>query len=1676
MKRLFLTHGRAVCVALLLWCGAHGTAAACDADPNGPPNCAAAGNPINVITGNKFQVETDLPALPGVLGLEIVRYYNSGLGGRHNTLGVLGRGWRLSYESELVAIGDTVQIRAADGTRYIFSRDVLRPSLCNSTNPSDGTVTTRRTAAGEEFVWRQNDGRRLTFNQRGRLVQIQAPTGEFVSLQHDARGLLVKVTDPQGRSLVLNYLPGKDAEAGDRFRGVQSIDSPVGRFGYGYGSPLPPGADASDPGARLANLVRVSLPGGQDQARLYHYEDARRPTFLTGVSVAGHDDKGKPVVERYSTFGYDIDGKAILSTHPGGADKVTLDTSVGGRTVLTNSLGQKTVYRYSMVAGAFRLLEVRGAGCALCGEMDVRYGYDSLGRMSEVTKLDRDGQPLHTTKTELDYYGRPRKVSKVVYHNGKAGAAQLVARYEYADGTALTPSRIVRPSVVPGQEAQIEIMYNNAGQPLTVTERGWSPVVQGTGAPVAIARTTRYDYRVINGRSVLAQIDGPLPNGKSSSPVDSDITQFEYDARGNFVRRMIAPGGIVTEVRERDAALRPVAVRRTDDHLQWTAYTRANWRGDTEVSSMDAALVNDGMGGKQTRTLRYRYDAFGNLAGMTQPDNLSTNFIYDGAGRLAQRVRPDGSRVAFQQDTEGHKRGEAGSEQARGIEYDAWGRPVVWRGAHGAQLLQADWGAIGTAAQASVLTLNSRNAQAQRLLDDEGRVVAIKNPGQGWQTARYDVAGRVEESIDPRGSRLLAKWDPAGRLLRLERFAPGGRTPEQVLSYSYLGAWPSAETITDADGTRSTLTERDARGRTLRETLRIVPAGPLLAALAQPIQFSQSYRYDAQGRLLARTLTDNAGRTLELAASLDDQGLPTRVAAVGMLPAWLGGGRALIDHIQWQRLDSGPYATEIAHSDGSVDRYERINEDRASAANGPAQAMVGGAAGAEGIAGVSRGDDTSTSSAGPGREHDVAGLPSAIMTGKGNLRLRWNAAGQLMETQRTQGSSRYVYDARGRRVVKLVTDAQGQTRASLSVYEERRLIAEADAEGRASFAYVYVGWRPVAQIDLRTEHWWETLQARLFGASPRHLHTSRAGKVLSVTEEGKVVWQDEADNRSFGVHQPLRYVGQYHDDDSGIDYHGARYFEPQSGRFISPDPRGVADAVNEIAGTLLLDLYAYAGGQPEDYFDPDGAARVRYFAITTNPSGQALGTNQGFTKARWAFIVDGIQGGGDSSALGQKRNEYAQNGTGLLVDASGDFLKSGQSATTWTGGNSGIPDLFAEHYGNNLISIPQFTIDNMSDDDATALIASYISADRQALFPNACPARSTLLPQIKFGTGDANINVMSATANGANKQRILACGAGSNADITLRRIAKYEAAAEVNETARINRDCSATGCPGIGYYCDATKCYARDQLAFGQPNTHEPVYTPSYGRSQFIASTLVSELLSGYNLFTADELAQLGLTQSMKSLLQSAKDRGENMLSWWKNAKKATDFAAANQAWANLSAADKAKFTAETGLGERAYVDMIRIKTQPPTNTKGDDLSADAKQALVTSAIMSDAGTKAFLMGIFQDFDKFSLMSHALMHKNLDAALQYQPNASEEYLAAMVARAHNGGSWKRTYQDLITVDEHKYVKNFVGTSGNTANGDWKSLRCTENLGTNTVKPGTQGKGIGGLEMTPLQLK
>jgi YD repeat-containing protein len=165
---------------------------------NGTGIDVGAGNPINVITGNKYQREVDMAALPGVLGLEIVRHYNSVFSGPHSSNGIVGRGWKLSYETDLYAGKRTVQIVQADGTRIIFGREAADPSLCASSNAADRRIRVLKTRQGDEYIWTWTGGRTLRFNTLGKLVQIADPSGQFVSMQHDRLGMLLSVTDPQG--------------------------------------------------------------------------------------------------------------------------------------------------------------------------------------------------------------------------------------------------------------------------------------------------------------------------------------------------------------------------------------------------------------------------------------------------------------------------------------------------------------------------------------------------------------------------------------------------------------------------------------------------------------------------------------------------------------------------------------------------------------------------------------------------------------------------------------------------------------------------------------------------------------------------------------------------------------------------------------------------------------------------------------------------------------------------------------------------------------------------------------------------------------------------------------------------------------------------------------------------------------------------------------------------------------------------------------------------------------------------------------------------------------------------------------------------------------------------------------------------------------------------------------
>jgi RHS repeat-associated protein len=94
------------------------------------------------------------------------------------------------------------------------------------------------------------------------------------------------------------------------------------------------------------------------------------------------------------------------------------------------------------------------------------------------------------------------------------------------------------------------------------------------------------------------------------------------------------------------------------------------------------------------------------------------------------------------------------------------------------------------------------------------------------------------------------------------------------------------------------------------------------------------------------------------------------------------------------------------------------------------------------------------------------------------------------------------------------------------------------------------------------------------------LELDNAGQIISYEEYypyGSTVYQ--AVRSQTETPKRYRYTGKERDEESGLYYHGARYYAPWVGRWTSCDPKGLVDGSN---------VFAYARDNPLMYADPTG--------------------------------------------------------------------------------------------------------------------------------------------------------------------------------------------------------------------------------------------------------------------------------------------------------------------------------------------------------------------------------------------------------------------------------------------------------------------------------------------------------
>lgn len=205
--------------------------------------------------------------------------------------------------------------------------------------------------------------------------------------------------------------------------------------------------------------------------------------------------------------------------------------------------------------------------------------------------------------------------------------------------------------------------------------------------------------------------------------------------------------------------------------------------------------------------------------------------------------------------------------------------------------------------------------------------------------------------------------------------------------------------------------------------------------------------------------------------------------------------------------------------------------------------------------------------------YDANGNRTGKTVGGQTTSYTWDGNNRLTRINFPDGShAAYTYDADGKRLSK--RDRSGQM--SYYIYEGLNLVQELNSAGAVVASYVYDRLdQPLSMTRGGVTYYYLYDQlGNVIGLS-----NGAAGLVVTYRYDpwGNVI---AAGGSNPNLPNPFRFTGREWDAESGLYFYRARYYDPQVGRFLSPDPLHV------LAGRLQA--YVYANNNPLAYSDPLG--------------------------------------------------------------------------------------------------------------------------------------------------------------------------------------------------------------------------------------------------------------------------------------------------------------------------------------------------------------------------------------------------------------------------------------------------------------------------------------------------------
>ncbi|VAW62070.1 Rhs-family protein [hydrothermal vent metagenome] len=604
---------------------------------------------------------------------------------------------------------------------------------------------------------------------------------------------------------------------------------------------------------------------------------------------------------------------------------------------------------------------------------------------------------------------------------------------------------------------------------------------------------------------------------------EARTTRYSYTLTG-LLKKVTAPNGDVNSYRYNDNAQ---LIQHSDPQGRVTEFEYADG-----LSQVTKRIDSNG------HVLRYQYDKERNLTALINQNGEKHRFIYDRCERLVKEIGFDGRVQHYKYNKAGHliKHMDAGSIITE-YERDAIGQMLSRTSRHISQMR------------------SNKEERSRYRYDPSGRLIETYNPHQ-YLSFDYDRMGNLQKEhhcdINEKNQQVSASKVDIQYANLLPGASPTSRSqitlPDgQRIDYQYSNDQKQQLESIQFNGQSITEYHRDILGREVERRQGSVvtqteydPMGRLHRqqgfnqARKEPEKqtiIQREYGYDQFGNL--NQLKDDQIETHYIYDLLDQ-----------------------IQKVEERAPQGGSQETFSFDPAGNITGINELRKKRREGKNRPGQAA--------GNRLSMQGDRKFT--------YDERGNLIREIRGKGGklkTTFEYNLQNQLVKTTKNGQTTEYKYDPLGRRFEK--KDTFGTTKY---LWADDQLAQETRNNIKKTYVYEPQSFKPVALIQDDEVY---------------HYHLDHLGTPRELTNnDGDIVWK--ARYRTYGsvaiqeceeIENNLRFQGQYFDEESGLHYNRHRYYNPDTGQFISQDPVGLLGGVNN---------YQYAPN-PIGWIDPSGLCK-----------------------------------------------------------------------------------------------------------------------------------------------------------------------------------------------------------------------------------------------------------------------------------------------------------------------------------------------------------------------------------------------------------------------------------------------------------------------------------------------------